>query len=109
MKHREEPAMNNTTDEHRAVVFSGLIRPWVGMLHHSRELCDDWGFIRDEAGKLIITVPVTVPHEEWAWHRRNNTDPTQQTVDAILDALNRPNGMDEGPRGSASESTTKPL
>ncbi len=83
--------MNNTTDELRAVVSSGLVRPWVGMLHHSRELCDDWGFIRDESGKLIITVPVTVPHEEWAEHRRNNTDPTQATVDAILAALNGPN------------------
>ena len=83
--------MNNTTDELRAVVSSGLVRPWVGMLHHSRELCDDWGFIRDETGKLIITVPVTVPHEKWAEHRRDNTDPTQRTVDAILDALNRPN------------------
>ena len=73
------------------VVLPQFVRPWVGMLHHSRELCDDWGFIRDESGKLIITLPVTVPHEEWAEHRRNNTDPTQQTVDAILDALNRPN------------------
>jgi len=46
--------MNNTTDEHRAVISSGLVRPW-------------------------------------AEHRRNNTDPTQQTVDAILDTLNRQN------------------
>jgi hypothetical protein len=68
-----------------------LVRLWVGKLHHSRELCDDWGFIRDESGKLIITVPVTVPHEEWAEHRRNNTDPTQPIVDAILAALNGPN------------------
>jgi hypothetical protein len=68
-----------------------LVQPWVGKLRHSRELCDDWGFIRDESGKLIITVPVTVPHEEWAEHRRNNTDPTQPIVDAILDALNGPN------------------
>ena len=99
MRHREEPAMNNTTDELRAVVSSGLVRPWVGLLHHSRELCDDWGFIRDETGKLIITVPVTVPHEEWAEHRRNNTDPTQRTVDAILDALNRPNVAGEARAG----------
>lgn len=87
--------MEYTTDEHRAIVSSGLVRPWVGMLHHSRELCDDWGFIRDESGKLIITVPVTVPHEEWAEHRRNNTDPTQPIVDAILAALNGPNVPDQ--------------
>lgn len=84
--------MNNTTDNNaHGVPLHRLVRPWVGNLRHSRELCDDWGFIRDESGKLIITVPVTVPHEEWADHRRNNTDPTQPTVDAILDALNRPN------------------
>ena len=79
-----------TTDAH-GVPLHRLVRPWVGNLRHSRELCDDWGFIRDESGKLIITVPVTVPHEEWAAHRRNNTDPTQPIVDAILNALNKPN------------------
>lgn len=87
--------MNNTTDSNRAVVSSGLVRPWVGNLRHSRELCDDWGFIRDESGKLIITVSVTVPHEEWSEHRRNNSDPTQQTVDAILESLNRPNIVEQ--------------
>jgi hypothetical protein len=86
--------MNNTTNEPERLSCIRFVRPWVGVLHHSRELCDDWGYIRDEAGKLIITVPVTVPHEEWAEHRRNNTDPTQRTVDAILDALNRPNSTD---------------
>lgn len=67
------------------------VRPWVGNLHHAREPCDDWGFIRDEAGKLIIAVPVTVPHDTWAEHRRNKTDPTQPIIDAILAALNGPN------------------
>ena len=76
------------------------------MLHHSRELCDDWGFIRDETGKLIITVPVMVPHEKWAEHRRDNTDPTQRTVDAILDALNRPNDLGVPPLGRSG--TEKP-
>ncbi len=79
------------------------VRPWVGNLRHSRELCDDWGFIRDESGKLIITVPVTVPHEEWAEHRRNNTDPTQPTVDAILAALNGPNDSSSATKASREE------
>ena len=64
---------------------------WVGKLRHSRELCDDWGFIRDESGKLIIFVPAKGSDEELAEHRRNKTDPTQPIVDAILDALNGPN------------------
>lgn len=51
-------------------------RPWVGNLRHSRELCDDWGSIRDEAGNLIITVPVTVPHAVALWMVRNDfSDP----------------------------------
>jgi hypothetical protein len=88
---RNKSMKTQKTTPAQPVDLPRLVRPWVGKLHHSRELCDDWGFIRDESGKLIITVPVTVPHEEWAEHRRNNTDPTQPTVDAILDALNRPN------------------
>lgn len=78
-------------------------RPWVGKLHHSRGLSDDWGFIRDESGKLIIMVPVTVTHKEWAGHRRNNTDPTQPIVDAILDAINRPNTQDHPPSEAINE------
>lgn len=85
--------MNNMTDTNPplAAPSGSALWPWVGKLRHSRELLDDWGFIRDESGKLIITVPVTVTHEEWLDHRRNNTDPTQPIVDAILAALNDPN------------------
>lgn len=81
----------NTPGNARPASLPRLVRPWTGSLHHARDLCDDWGYIRDEAGKLIITVPVTVAHDEWAEHRRNNTDPTQPIVDAILAALNGPN------------------
>ena len=69
-----------------------LVRPWIGQLHHARELCDDWGCIRDEAGTMIIRVNLPT-HDESVLneHRRNKTDPTQGRVDAILAALNRPN------------------
>lgn len=71
-----------------------IVRPWVGKLHHSRELTDDWGWLRDESGECIIIV--RLPRDAWndevmSKHRRNGTDPTQARVDAILAVLNGPN------------------
>lgn len=68
-----------------------FVRPWVGKLHHDRSQYADWGWIRDEAGSLIVTVPVRLSSEQMRQHRANGTDPTQQIVDAILAALNGPN------------------
>ena len=64
-------------------------KPWTGKLRHARELCDDWGCIRDEAHNLIIRVNLPT-HDESVLnkHRRTKTDPTQERVDAILTALN---------------------
>ncbi len=63
--------------------------PWIGKLHHAKELCDDWGCIRDEAGRMIIRVnPPTHDESVLNVHRRNRTDPTQERVDVILSALN---------------------
>jgi len=75
-----------------------FVLPWTGRLHHARELCDDWGCIRDEAGTLIIRVNLPT-HDEGVLneHRRNKTDPTQQRVDAILTALNGPPNKDVMP------------
>ena len=63
--------------------------PWAGRLRHARELCDDWGYVRDESGALIIRVNLPT-HDETVLneHRRNKTDQTQERVDAILEALN---------------------
>jgi hypothetical protein len=75
------------------VATSDLVRPWVGKLHHARTLCDDWGTIRDESGRLIltVTVPSSVNISGWEQYRREGTDPTQPVVDAILAAINGPN------------------
>lgn len=70
-----------------------LAQPWRGKLHHARTLCDDWGTIRDESGRLILTVmvPPSADIAGWDQYRRNGTDPTQPIVDVILAALNGPN------------------
>jgi hypothetical protein len=66
--------------------------PWVGRLRHSRNLCDDWGCIRDKADDCIIRVPLpTYDEDVLNEHRRNKTDPTQERVDYILAVLNRRN------------------
>ena len=79
--------------------MNAVVRPWIGNLHHARRLCDDWGCIRDDADNLIIRVNLPT-HEENMLneHRRNKTDPTQERVDAILAALNRPNNRVSGPQ-----------
>jgi hypothetical protein len=66
-----------------------VVQPWIGKLHHARQLSDDWGYIRDETDNLIIRINLPT-HDETvlAEHRRNKTDPTQERVDAILAALN---------------------
>jgi hypothetical protein len=71
-----------------------IIRPWVGNLRHARDLCDDWGSIRDETGRLILTVmvPPMAHIAGWEKYRKDGTDPTQPVVDAILSALN---GLDQ--------------
>jgi hypothetical protein len=77
--------------------MNAVIRPWIGNLHHARELGDDWGWIRDESGDLIIIVNFPTHDEDVLnEHRRNKTDPTQERVDAILAALNRPNSAGQG-------------
>ena len=67
-------------------------KPWVGKLHHANTNEDDWGSIVDETNDLIVWVAIPIKsldesilHE----HRLNNTDPTQERVDAILALLNR--------------------
>ena len=68
--------------------------PWVGKLHHARQLCDDWGCIRDEAGNRIMTIQIQNCDEGFlAKHRRENTDPTQEIVDTVLSKLNEPNSL----------------
>ncbi len=78
-----------------------IVRPWVGKLHHARTLCDDWGTIRDESGRLIltVTVPPSADIKGWEQYRSDGTDPTQPIVDVILAALNGPNVPDEIPTG----------
>jgi len=66
--------------------------PWVGRLRHSRNLCDDWGCIRDEADDCILRLPLPTYNEDVLnEHRRNKTDPTQKRVDYILAVLNGQN------------------
>jgi hypothetical protein len=81
-----EPSGNAGPDSLRRLVQL----PWVGKLHHDREEFADWGWIRDEAGALIMIVHLPFsPHSPQAdEHRRNKTDPTQPRVDAILALLN---------------------
>lgn len=61
---------------------------WVGRLTHDRSKHADWGWLRDEAGELIVIVKMPfMENEELHEHRRNGTDPAQGRVDAILSAL----------------------
>jgi hypothetical protein len=65
---------------------------WVGKLHHDRDEFADWGWLRDEAGELIIIVKVPpMDDEEINKHRRAGTDPAQDRVDAVLAAINGQN------------------
>ena len=74
--------------------------PWVGKLHHARQLCDDWGCIRDDAGNRIMTIPLPTYDERILDnHRREKTDPTQEIIDYVLSKLNEPNDTHE-PRSS---------
>jgi hypothetical protein len=71
-----------------------LVRPWVGKLHHSRNLSDDWGFIRDSDGYLVMCLRMPrLDQEELNRHRRDGTDPTQPVVDYLLSVLNAPNAV----------------
>ena len=63
--------------------------PWKGKLHHDRDEFADWGWIRDEEGKLIMIVKFDCDDETLARNRREGTDPSQPTVDAIMNLLNR--------------------
>ena len=66
------------------------MKPWVGKLTHDRSVHADWGWLRDETGKIIVMVkcPYLTP-DELIEHRKNKTDPTQERVDVILPLLNR--------------------
>ena len=84
----------SATNESKELGCDSLVRPWVGKLRHSRELIDDWGWLRDEAGTCIIMVRIPPDQnnaDSLSDHRRNGTDPTQERVDAILALLNGPN------------------
>jgi len=62
---------------------------WKGKLTHDRSKHADWGWIRDEAGELVIIVKMPfMEEEELHEHRRNGTDPAQARVDLILTAIN---------------------
>ncbi len=62
---------------------------WKGKLTHDRSQYADWGWIRDEAGELVIIVKVPfMEEEEIHEHGRNGTDPAQARVDLILAAIN---------------------
>ena len=80
---------------------------WQGKLSHAKEDC--WGCIRDEAGDRIITVSIPDRNDDdavLASHRRNETDPTQCRIDAILDGLNSHHALveqNERLRGALSE------
>jgi len=67
-------------------------KPWVGKLYHAKREEDDWGYIRDDAGDLIIRIEIPLDGNDLDTlhdHRMYNTDPTQERVDAILALLNR--------------------
>jgi hypothetical protein len=98
---KEKTMSNNKPSVHSSDLLDGwpepIVQPWVGNLRHARGLCDDWGYIRDEADNLIIRVNLPTHDENvLAEHRRNKTDPTQKRVDAILSALNMPNTTRSG-------------
>lgn len=66
-------------------------KPWHGKLHHDRSNHADWGWIRDEAGDLIMSIRTpNLTETELRQHRRDRTDPGQPVVEAILARLNRP-------------------
>jgi hypothetical protein len=72
----------------RAMACSG----WLGKLVHDRSGYADWGWLRDEAGDLIIIVkPPPMTEEDENRHRRAGTDPAQARVDAVLAAINGQN------------------
>lgn len=65
---------------------------WVGRLFHDRSKYADWGWLRDEAGELIVIVKIPpLTDDEINKHRRAGTDPAQARVDAILAAINGQN------------------
>lgn len=79
-------------DAKPAVGQQQLVRPWVGKLRHARGLCDDWGCIRDESGKMVLQVNCSWLLEKDLYrHRKKCTDPTQPVVDYLLAVLNGPN------------------
>lgn len=85
--------MSDTSKE-AAVAGSqhALVRPWVGKLKHAKGLCDDWGCIRDESGKMVLKVTCSWMLEKDLYrHRKKGTDPTQPVVDYLLAVLNAPN------------------
>ncbi len=80
------------SDDAKAGSPNVQVRPWVGKLRHSRGLCDDWGCIRDESGKIVLQVNCSrVPEKDLYHHRKKGTDPTQPVVDYLLSVLNAPN------------------
>lgn len=93
------------TDDNRAVASSSFVLPWTGKLRHSRDLCDDWGCIRDESGRRIftVTVPPSADPSGWEQYRRNGTDPTQPIVDALLAILNGQNATAQTPPDSGTK------
>jgi len=76
---------------------------WVGRLSHDRSKYADWGWLRDEAGELIIIVKMPFMEDEQLHeHRRNGTDPAQGRVDAILSALYGQNAIGEARADNAN-------
>ena len=81
-------AKENADDRLALTACSG----WVGKLTHDRSGYSDWGWLRDEAGDLIIIVKTPpMDDEEINKHRRAGTDPAQARVDAVLAAINGQN------------------
>ena len=53
-----------------------------GVWHHDRSKYADWGWVRDDQGRLVANVSVP-PETDEAKHRREKTDPTQGTSQLI--------------------------
>ena len=88
----ETESTTEPTPTNRDTTGSGLddspCSGWVGRLSHDRSKHADWGWLRDEAGELIVIVKMPfMEEEELHEHRRNGTDPAQERVDVILSAL----------------------